>query len=278
MKFNNSTKLSNGVEIPLVALGTWETPDGDTAVNSIHNAFKAGYQSVDTAAVYGNEGGVGDALNTCGLNREDYFITTKIWNNDHGYDNAIKAYQQSLKRLQLDYVDLLLIHWPGKDKYVDTWKAFEDLYADGKIKSIGVSNFNEHHLQDLFDECKIKPMVNQIEFHPYLIQEDLLNFCSENDILVEAWSPMMHGKNLFTNEIIKNIASKHSKSAAQVILRFEIQMGVRVLPKSVHKNWIEENIKIFDFSLDDDDMKNIKSLNENTRSGPDPDTFFMGFR
>jgi methylglyoxal/glyoxal reductase len=277
MKYLNSTKLSNGVEIPLIALGTWESPNNDILINSILNAFNAGYKSIDTAAAYGNEESVGEALKKSGLNREEYFITTKVWNSDHGYDNTIKAYQRSLDNLKLDYVDLLLIHWPGKDKYLETWRAFEDMYKDGKIKAIGVSNFKEHHLKYLFDNGTIKPMVNQIEFHPYLLQEDLLNFSKENEILVEAWSPLMHGQNLFKHPVIVEIAKKYNKSSAQVILKCELQLGLRVLPKSVHKNWIEENIDVFDFSLNDEDMKKICSLNKNMRSGPDPDTFFMGF-
>ncbi|MEW4308648.1 aldo/keto reductase [Rossellomorea marisflavi] len=268
-----STKtLHNGLEIPFVGLGVYQMKNPEETVNAVRIAIETGYRSVDTAAVYGNEEEVGQGVRDSGVNREDLFITSKVWNADQGYDSTLRAFEESLKKLQMDYLDLYLIHWPVEGKYKDTWKALERLHGEGLIKSIGVSNFHQHHLEDLLAGSNEKPVLNQIETHPRLSQEPLREFCSAHSIAVEAWSPIAQGRVLH-EPTLNHIAKKHGKSAAQIVLRWHLQNDVIIIPKSVHAERIEENANLFDFELSLDEMNQINSLNQNERFGPDPDHF-----
>lgn len=271
-------KLHDGVEIPVIGFGTWQVEAGEEAVKSVECAIKAGYPSIDTAAGYENEQSVGQAIKNMGVDRKDLFITTKLFNDCHGYDKTMAAFDKSMKNLDMEYLDLYLIHWPGKDKYVDTWKAFIELQKQGRIRTIGVSNFYDVHIEKLIAETGVKPTVNQVETHPYLFQPQAVDYCRKNDILLEAWSPLMSGKEALTDPVIVEVAKKYNKSAAQTILRWHIQNGFRVIPKSVTPKRIEENIQVFDFELADDDMKKIDALQaKNVRTGPDPMTFMKFF-
>lgn len=269
--------LANGVTVPQLGFGTWKMPQSSITVESIVYAVECGYRSIDTAAIYRNEESVGEGIRHSGAKRSELFVTTKLWNAEQGYDSTLRAFDMSLRRLGLDYLDLYLIHWPGKDKYIDTWKAFERLYAEKRVRAIGVSNFFPHHFETLKENTDIVPMVNQIELHPYLAQTEAEEYCKRNSILVEAWSPIMSGKALGDPSIAK-IAEKHGKTAAQVILRWHNQRGRRPLSKSLTKERIKENISIFNFSLDAEDMESINALSsQNIRTGGHPDTFTMGF-
>ncbi|MEF3303907.1 aldo/keto reductase [Paenibacillus sp. GYB003] len=265
--------LANGVNMPWLGLGVWKVTEGGEVERAVRTAIEAGYRSIDTAAAYGNEEGVGKAVRESGVPRGELFVTTKVWNADQGYDSALAAYESSLQKLGMDYVDLYLIHWPVKGKYKETWKALEKLYKDGRVRAIGVSNFHEHHLDDLLQDAEIKPMVNQVEYHPRLSQRSLLNYCRDRGIQLEAWSPLMQGKELLDHELMKELAAKHRKTPAQIILRWDVQNGVVTIPKSVTPERIRENADIFDFELSADDMRRIDELNENRRVGPDPDNF-----
>lgn len=266
------TVLHNGVKMPWFGLGVFKVEDGDEVVNSVKWAIEAGYKSIDTAAAYKNEEGVGQAIKESGVPREELFITTKVWNADQGYDSTLKAFNDSLTKLGLDYLDLYLVHWPVKGKYKETWKALETLYKDGKVKAIGVSNFQIHHLEDVIAAAEIVPMVNQVEYHPRLTQKELQAFCKEHNIQLEAWSPLMQGK-LLDDETLSEIAEKHGKSVAQVILRWDLQNEVVTIPKSVKQHRIYDNASIFDFELSQDEMDRIDGLNRDERVGPDPDNF-----
>ena len=272
MNLKDTVKLANGVEMPRLGFGVWKVQDGDEAVNSVKWAIEAGYISIDTAAAYKNEEGVGQAIKESGVKREDLFVTTKLWNAEQGYESTLAAFDESLRKLELDYVDLYLIHWPVKGKFKDTWRAFEKLYKDKRVRAIGVCNFHEHHLKELMEDAEIAPMVNQIELHPPLTQEPLRKFCAENNIVVEAWSPLGNGK-LLSNPEIKAIADAHGKSVAQVILRWDLQIGVVTIPKSVHQERIIQNADIFDFELSEEEVAKISGLNKDERTGPDPDNF-----
>jgi methylglyoxal/glyoxal reductase len=271
-----SLTLNNGIEMPQLGYGVFRVEEGTELEKAVETAIRLGYRSIDTAAIYGNEKSVGNGIRRAieaGLvTREELFITSKVWNDGLSYEETVAAYEESLKKMGLDYLDLYLIHWPGKDKYMESWKALEALYKEGRIKSIGVSNFEIHHLETLMNETEIKPVVNQIEFHPKLTQTEVRTFCEEHNIRVEAWSPLMNAE-LLTNDTIQEIAKSLNKSAAQVILRWDLQHGIITIPKSMTESRIKENISLFDFELSDEQMKQLDALNENKRSGPDPDEF-----
>lgn len=263
--------LNNGVEMPQLGFGVWQVPD-DEAERAVATALEAGYRSIDTAAIYGNEKGTGRGLASSGIARKDLFVTTKLWNADQGYDSTLRAFDASLEKLGLDYVDLYLIHWPmpAKDKYIDTYKAFEKLYADGRAKSIGVSNFLPEYLEKLIDATSVIPAVNQIELHPHLQQLASREYHAEQGIATEAWSPLGSGKGLLEVPAIVAIAQKHNRTPAQIVLRWHIQLGNVVIPKSVTPSRIKENIDVFDFSLDTEDIAAISALNEDRRVGSNP--------
>ncbi|WHY92351.1 aldo/keto reductase [Neobacillus cucumis] len=268
------TLLNNGVKMPWLGIGVFKVEEGPELVNAIRTAIKHGYRSVDTAAIYGNEEGVGqgirEGLQEAGISREELFVTSKVWNSDLGYESTLAAYETSLQKLGLEYLDLYLIHWPVEGKYKEAWRALETLYKEGRVKAIGVSNFQIHHLEDLMKDAEIKPVINQVEYHPRLTQKALQEFCREHDIQLEAWSPLMQGE-LLDNPVLKEIASKYQKSAAQIILRWDLQNGVVTIPKSTKEHRIVENALVFDFKLTKDEMDQIDQLNQNHRVGPDPD-------
>ncbi|WP_017622095.1 aldo/keto reductase [Nocardiopsis chromatogenes] len=265
--------LNNGVRMPQLGFGVWQVGSAE-ATDAVGTALQAGYRSVDTAAAYGNEEGVGEAVRRSGIARDDLFITSKLWNSDQGYDATLRAFDASMQRLGLEQLDLYLIHWPlpARDAYVSTWKALERLYADGRVRAIGVSNFHAAHLERVMDEGGITPMVNQIELHPRLVQEELRRFDAEHGIVTEAWSPLGQG-NLLQDPAIVKIADAYGKSPAQVIIRWHLQLGNVVIPKSVTPERIRANIDVFDFELSSGDMGAISGLNADQRFGPDPDTF-----
>lgn len=263
--------LNNGVPMPGLGLGVFKVGDGAPVTSAVKAALHIGYRSIDTAAVYGNEQGVGQALKESGVPRSDIFLTSKIWNADQGYASTFKAYEASLKKLQTDYLDLYLIHWPVADKFLDTWRALTELYHAGKVRAIGVSNFHINHLRALLDSSDVVPSVNQIELHPLLNQKEIRAFCQLNNITVEAWSPLMKGN--LSLPVLVEIAEKHQRTVAQIVLRWHIQHGVVVIPKSVHEYRIRENADLFGFSLSADEMARIDALNEDRRFGPDPDNF-----
>lgn len=252
--------LSNGVKIPMEGFGVFQVEDGQITEDTVTEALRAGYRLIDTAAAYFNEEAVGKAIKKSGIKREDLFITTKLWIQDAGYENAKKAFYTSLSKLGLDYLDLYLIHQPFND-YYDSWRAMEELYEEGKIRAIGVCNFYPERLTDLYLNSRIKPMVNQVELHPFFQQQDAINNMKELNIQPEAWGPLAEAKhNIFTNPILKKIADSHNKTTAQVILRWNTQRGVIIIPKSVHMNRMEENFKIWDFSLTEEEMNEISTL------------------
>jgi diketogulonate reductase-like aldo/keto reductase len=264
--------LNNGVQIPQVGLGVWKASNSE-AEQAVSWALETGYRLVDTAALYGNEEGVGKAVRSSGVPRQDIFVTTKLWNADQGYDNALRAFDTSIGKLGLDYVDLYLIHWPmpAHPQYKETWKAFVRLYEEKRVRAIGVSNFQPDHLQDLLSSTDIVPAVNQIELHPYLQQHETREICTQHDIQVESWSPIggSHG-NVLADPVIGKLAGKYGKSPAQIVLRWHVQSGLVVIPKSTHKERIIENISLFDFELTDEDMSALAALDKGTRFGPDP--------
>jgi diketogulonate reductase-like aldo/keto reductase len=267
-------RFNNGREVPQLGFGVFQVPP-DEVVEPVRTAIEAGYRLIDTAAMYGNEEGVGKAIADSGVPRDELFITTKLDNVDHGYDAALAAFDTSMAKLGLDVLDLYLIHWPlpKRDDYVETWKAFEKLYADGRVRSIGVSNFHTNHLNRLFAETDVKPVMNQIELHPGLPQNELRRFHADNEMLTEAWSPIGQGQGLLDDPTIGSIAERVGKSPAQVVLRWHIQHGNVVIPKSVTPSRISENLDVFDFELADEDLAALSDLSGPGRVGPDPETF-----
>jgi 2,5-diketo-D-gluconate reductase A len=266
--------LNNDVSMPQLGFGVFLISDAE-AEPTVARAIDAGYRSIDTARAYNNEEGTGRAIKSCGVPREELFVTTKLWNADHGYDSTLRACAASLDRLGLDYLDLYLIHWPmpARDRYLDTWRAFERLLAEGRLRAIGVSNFQPAHLARVMDAFDVVPAVNQIELHPYLQQAELRAFHAEHGIVTEAWSPLGQGKGLLDDPALATIGAKHGKTPAQVAIRWQLQLGNVVIPKSVTPSRIVENIDVTDFELDDDDLAAIAALESGTRYGPDPDTF-----
>ncbi|HEY8595799.1 MAG TPA: aldo/keto reductase [Devosiaceae bacterium] len=270
--------LNDGIMIPQLGFGVWQVED-KTAPAAVGEALKVGYRLIDTAQGYDNEQGVGEAFRASGLGRDDVFITTKLRNREQGYDATLRAFDQSMQKLGLDVLDLFLIHWPLPDlnTYVETWKAFVKLKADGRIRSIGVSNFNPSHLERIIGETGVTPSVNQIELHPRFQQRAVRDFHAEHGITIESWSPLGQGK-VLSDPVIQAIAEKYGRSAAQVILRWHLEQGLIAIPKSVTPSRIAENFEIFDFSLDAEDMAQIDALDDpNGKIGPDPETFHFKF-
>ncbi|MDQ0429288.1 diketogulonate reductase-like aldo/keto reductase [Planomicrobium stackebrandtii] len=272
----DTTTLHNGVNMPWLGLGVFKVNEGSEVIDAVSTAIAHGYRSIDTAAAYGNEDGVGqgirEGLEKADISREELFVTSKVWNSDLGYEETLAAYETSLKKLGLDYLDLYLIHWPVEGKFKDAWRALETLYKEGRVKAIGVSNFHIHHLEELMKDAEIMPMIDQVEYHPRLAQQELHEFCKAHNIQLEAWSPLMQGE-LLNHPLLVEIAAKTEKTVAQVILRWDLQNGVVTIPKSIKEVRIIQNSQIFDFELTDDDMQRISQLNENRRVGPDPDNY-----
>lgn len=270
--------LSNGVKIPSIGFGTYKSGNDKETCEIVKYALNTGYRMIDTASFYGNEYGVGKGIKESGIDRSDIFLVTKLWNDDHGYDNTIEAFNKSLKTLQVDYIDLYLIHWPNKLN-TDTWRAFENIYKSGKVKAIGVCNFKIGHLEELKKNAKIMPMINQVEIHPLNNKGDMLSYCNENSIKLMAWSPIMRGK-LFSNEVMVSLAEKYNKTISEIILRWHIQRGVIPIPKSSNEQRIKENFNVFDFIISSEDMKVIDSLKEGDNvsvTGVPENTTYMDF-
>lgn len=271
MEVSTSRALNNGVQMPNVGLGVWRA-EGNEAQQAALWALEEGYRLIDTAALYGNEAEVGRAVRQSGLPRQEIFVTTKLWNADQLNGTQHQAFEKSVKALDLGPPDLYLLHWPVPGKYKESWKFLEELYESGKVRAIGVSNFHVHHLEDLLADAKVKPALNQVELHPHLNQSDLLAFCTKQGIALQAWRPLGGGKsNLLRDETIGKIAAAHGKTHAQVILRWNLQRGVMVIPKSVHKDRIHENFQLFDFALTEKEMAAITAMHQGVRYGEDPD-------
>lgn len=272
-------QLNNGIEIPCVGFGTWQMPDGKTGVDIVRTALDAGYRHIDTAAAYGNEKSVGIAIKESGIPREEIFVTSKLWNDDHGYENTLVAFERTMEELSLSYLDLYLIHWPNPWRYRDrwqeanagSWKAMEELYRAGRIRAIGLSNFMPHHMDALLETATVKPMVNQIRICPGDAQETVVEYCHAHQMLVEAYSPLGTGR-IFDVPEMKDIAQKYGKTVAQVAIRWSLQLGFLPLPKSVTPRYIRENADVFDFELSDADMQTISSLDGVCGYAQDPDT------
>jgi len=264
--------LNNNNSIPSLGIGTYRNTSYKNLLTVFKEAFDKGIFLIDTAEMYGNESEIGKAIKDLKIERDKLFITSKVWNSQQGYDSTIKSFENSLKKLKTDYLDLYLIHWPVSDKFQETWKALEYLYKKGLAKNIGVSNFHIHHLKKLFETAEIIPAVNQIELHPYMHQDEILNYCNEKEIVIEAWSPIAKGRVANDNLLIK-IGQKYNKTAVQVSLRWEIQKGIVTIPKSSKPERIAEFANIFDFELTKDEMTMVSKLNNNSRIGPNPDNF-----
>ncbi|MDJ0325484.1 aldo/keto reductase [Cryobacterium sp. PH31-AA6] len=271
MTFSPLLRLHDGHSIPQLGLGVYKVPDA-TAADTVQVALEAGYRHIDTAALYDNETGVGQGIARSGLPRGEVFVTTKVWNDRHGYEDTLRAFDESLDRLGLDYVDLFLIHWPAprQDRYIETWRALELLRAEGRARSIGVSNFHTHHLDRLLAESVETPVINQVELHPWLQQSAVREYDSAHGILTEAWSPLARGRAI-GDETLDRIGARHGKTAAQVVIRWHLQLGNVVIPKSVTPLRIRENFEVFDFALDEGEMNSIGGLESGERTGKDPD-------
>lgn len=269
-------KLENGIEMPYLGLGVYKSKEGQELNNSIRWAIDEGYRLIDTAKFYENEEGVGEAIKKSGVAREEFFVTTKLWIDDQS-DKTKEAFENSLNRLNLDYIDLFLIHWPVPGKFLQSWKVLQDIYESKKVKAIGLSNCMIHHLEAIKEIGGVQPMVLQNEFHPRLIQQDIIDYCKDNKIHYQGWSPLMRGK-ILDNDVLKNIGRKKNKSTAQVVLRWALQKGVSVIPKSVHQDRIKENAGLFNFELSDNEMNKIDGLENNYRTGAHPDNFMSHFQ
>ncbi|KRE57606.1 aldo/keto reductase [Paenibacillus sp. Soil750] len=267
--FTAGVTLNNGVHMPWLGLGVYKSKEGQEVIGAVQTALQLGYRSIDTAAVYRNEEGVGQGLRQSGVPRDEIFVTTKVWNADQGYESTLQAFEASRKRLGLETIDLYLVHWAVSATYRETWKALVHLYNEGHVRAIGVSNFQISHLEHVIDDTGVVPAVNQVEYHPELSQKELLTYTREHGIQLEAWSPLMQGK--LNQPELAQLATKYGKSAAQIVLRWDIQHGVVTIPKSVTEHRIRENADIFDFELSAEDMALVDALNVNKRIGPDPD-------
>ncbi len=270
-----TVKFNNSIEMPIIGFGTYKITDKKEMKDSLTNAINAGYRKIDTAQVYENEQIIGEVIKEINIERKELFITTKIWNTKQGYNSTRESFEESLKKLDMEYVDLLLIHWPGQDneRCIETWRALEHIYQSKKARAIGLSNFEIPHLKNIFAHCSIAPVLNQIEIHPLLNQKELIKYCKEHHIVAEAWSPIARNK-LADNEILNKIAKKYNKTVNQIILRWHLENDVVSIPKSTKKERIEENINIFDFNLEKDELSAIDSINKNERIGPNPFEFF----
>ncbi|MCS5503973.1 aldo/keto reductase [Lysinibacillus sp. A4] len=269
--------LNNGLKMPLVGYGVFRVPEGDDLAEAVKTAIAKGYRSIDTAQVYRNEESVGRGIRAAieeGLvTREELFITSKVWNDGLSYEETLAAYDSSLEKIGLDYLDLYLVHWPGIDQnYIEVYKALEKIYQDGRVRSIGVSNFHVHHLESLLKETTVVPVINQIEFHPHLIQEEVRAYCKDKGIQVEAWSPLMNGS-LLEEALIQELASKYGKTPAQIVLRYDVQHDVVTIPKTMTPARMAENLAVFDFTLTEQEMKQLDAMNDGLRCGPDPEKF-----
>ncbi|MEF9951775.1 MAG: aldo/keto reductase [Clostridium sp.] len=272
LNITSYTTLNNGVKMPILGFGTYKVDNGNTVIQSVKEALNIGYRSIDTASFYNNEEGVGIALKESGLKREEIFLTSKVWNSDQGYEKTLDAFHRTLKNLQTTYLDLYLIHWPTP-LFGETWRALEELYRNGYIRSIGVSNFTIDHLKSLLETAEIPPMVNQVEFHPLLVQNELIEFCKNQSIQLEAWSPLMRGR-VFDIPLLQDLAKKYNKTISQIVLRWDIQMGVVTIPKSTTPERIIENSSIFDFELSNEDVLKIQNLDKGVRVGSHPDKIY----
>jgi len=265
----STVTLRNGVKMPIVGYGTWKIVPGPSTHSAVNHALSAGYRHIDTARIYLNEKSIGKVITQSNVPRKDLFITTKLWNSDQGYEKALKALDKSLDKLEMDYVDLYLLHWPVPEKRLESWKALVEIYKSGRAKAIGVCNFTEEQLAELIENTDEAPMVNQVEFHPFLYQKLLLDYCKENKIQLEAYSPLAHGRRM-QDPVISEIAAKHAKHAAQILLRWNLQLGNVIIPKSTSEARMQDNLELFDFELDTEDMEKISNLNENYRTCWDP--------
>lgn len=271
MDITSTIRFSNGVEIPQFGLGVYLLGQGKSAVSILQHAFDVGYRHVDTAAFYGNEESVGRAVQEGGLPREDIFVTTKLWNSDHGYDQALRAFDESFDKMGLDYLDLYLIHWPVRGKRLDSWRALEEILASGRCRAIGVSNYMVQHLEELRQHSNTVPVINQIELHPYNYGyfEETVDYCRANNIVIEAYSPLTKGQKLNDPKLL-TIAQKYNKSTAQLLIRWGLQQGFVTIPKSSNRDRIAENAQVFDFEISDEDMATLEGFNENQTVTWDP--------
>jgi diketogulonate reductase-like aldo/keto reductase len=276
MNLQSTRRLENGIHMPIFGLGVYKMTNPEETLQAITMALDVGYRAIDTAALYYNEEEVGEAIRHSNVAREDIFVTTKVWNSDQGYDNTLRAFETSLKKLNMEYLDLYLTHWPVADKFVDTYRAIERLYDEKLIRVPGVSNHHDSHIQQILLKANTAPMVNQVELHPYLTQEPLRRYCSENSIAVTAWSPLGRG-GVLTDETLVRIGEQYGKSAAQVTLRWHLQNDIIIIPKSVTPSRIQENAAIFDFELSVEDMAQIDAVNRNQRFGQNPENFHFDF-
>jgi len=272
LNIHSTKQLANGIEMPRLGLGVYKMTEPDVAIHAINSALDYGYRHIDTASLYANEKEVGEAVRASNVSRKDIFITTKVWNSDQGYDQTLRAFEKSLKLLEMDYVDLYLTHWPVKETYIDTYRAIERLYDEKLIRATGVANHHEHHLEAIAVKANVKPMVNQIECHPRLTQYDLREYCAEQGIAITSWSPLARGR-ILEEPTLQRISGKYGKSTAQTIIRWHLQHDLIVIPKSENPSRIAENMDVYDFELSFEDMKNIDALNLNERTGADPDNF-----